>query len=329
MKILITGASGFLGSHVAEQAVLNHHQVRCLVRPSSDIRFLKTLRSIEFVDGSLDDVASLQSAVLGVDVIIHAAGITKAARAHDFYQVNVNGTVTLLNAVKQYAPHLQRFVLISSIASAGPSLNKEPVSELTTPAPVSRYGYSKLLAEKSALAFSSQVPITIIRPPPVYGPRDKNILHLFKSLRYGVLVLPFGGKTWVSVIYVTDLANAILKSVIIDHLPSGTIYFINDGKMYQMHELFQQLAGHLSKRKMIKIPIPGFIMRAVSFLGEGYSYFTKQPVLLSYDKLCELKQQYWICDSSKIRRELNWSPDFDWLKGSEITYHWYKQVGWL
>lgn len=328
MLVLITGATGFLGSHIAEMLVREKHQVRCLVRPSGDLSFLKTLESVEFVYGALNDGNSLQAAVEGVDAVIHNAGLTSAKEVKDFYHTNVDGTVALLKAVKRYAPKIQRFVFVSSLAAAGPAAVRMPLSDTVIPAPVSHYGRSKLMAENKAKEFAEQIPITIVRPPLIYGPRDKNMLVFFKTIHRGLSLMPLGGRTNLSTIYVVDAASAILKAMT-SGVPSGSTYFIDDGKMHQWSELASKLAATISRRILIQIPIPLFLMKMIIFFSELYGQLMNKSILISKDKISELKQLHWICESRKARRELDWTHQFDWESGVKLTYAWYKESGWL
>src|SRR5262249_34037279 len=163
MRVLVTGASGFLGSHVCEQAAAGGFQVRALVRPSSDRRFLETLPGIEFATGAIEDVRSLEQAVDGVDAVIHAAGLVKVRRLRQFDEVNVQGTKNMIAAALRRAPAIRRFVQVSSLAALGPSLDGRPLTDDSPPSPVSEYGRSKLEGERAAVAASDRIPLTIIR----------------------------------------------------------------------------------------------------------------------------------------------------------------------
>lgn len=324
MKILLTGGTGFLGSHIAELLHQKDYQLRCLVRPSSDLSFLKTLPSIEFICGSFDDAHFLRQAVSDVDAIIHNAGVTHAMKAWDFYRGNVDTTVNLLNAAAQSAPFLKKFILISSLAAAGPS-SQQAHSEDLPPAPVSFYGHSKLIAENKTLEYKNQFPVTIIRPPVLYGPRDKKTFLIFKTAKWRLHFLPLRGQTTLSVLHVKDAAQAVSQALTCS-VPSGSIYYIEDGKTYRWAELLHQLAEAIAKPTRVNISLPLVFLNTAAFLSER---LLKKPSLLSYDKLNELKQSHWTCDSSKARQELAWRPQFDWNSGTKQTYDWYRQEKWL
>src|SRR5581483_8675949 len=201
-RALVTGASGFIGRHLAEHLLREGVRVRVLVRDARRWRGPRT----EMAVGDLADRAALRNAVRGVDRVYHVAGLTKARREADYFTVNHLGTVHLLQACLEVNPALRRFVLVSSQAAAGPVWAGRPVTEHDPPRPVSAYGWSKLRAEQAALACSPLLPITIVRPPVVYGPRDRDTLLVFRAARFG-LVPRLGPLACLSIVHVDDLVR--------------------------------------------------------------------------------------------------------------------------
>ena len=179
MRVLITGASGFLGSHVAEQLKSAGHDVRCLVRKTSNTRFLDEL-GVELAEGALHQKDSLEKAVEGVDAIIHSAGLVKARSEADFFACNTQGTANLLDAAIEHAPNLKRFVHVSSLEACGPSPDGRPVPHHQE-RPVTAYGRSKLAAEKECLSRKDRLPVVLLRPGAIYGPRDNELLEAFRA----------------------------------------------------------------------------------------------------------------------------------------------------
>lgn len=329
MRILLTGATGFLGSHIAEILANENHEVRCLVRSTSQLSFLNALPPVECRVGSLEDSFFLKKAMQGVDAIVHNAGVTAARSSAEYYDVNVGSTIALLNAAKSHAKKLQRFVLVSSMSTTGPARGDQyPLTEQALLSPVSHYGFSKLMAEKVALAFANQIPITIIRPPIVYGPRDTKNFIFFKAISRGILLSPLGGAISASMIYAVDAARAILSAVVTP-VSSGRIYFIDDGRIYRWNELLSLLAAVVEQPIRMTVPIPKWLLGIAALLGGCYSRFTGKPVLFSYDKFKDLQQLYWICESSKARQELNWVAKISWESGAKLTYNWYREKGWI
>ena len=182
MRVLVTGASGFLGSHIAEQLSKEGHTVRALVRKSSNRRFLETLPGVEFAEGSVEDAAKVDLAAKGVDAIVHSAGLVKARNKDEFHATNVVGTTNLLAAGKAQGKKLKRFVFVSSLAAVGPSPDGRPVDGEREPNPVTHYGRSKLEAERAVRAAKGELPVTVIRPPLIYGPRDNESFAFFQSI---------------------------------------------------------------------------------------------------------------------------------------------------
>ncbi|MCG3173840.1 MAG: Aurachin B dehydrogenase [Myxococcota bacterium] len=330
MKILLTGATGFLGSHVAEQLSGQGHVVRCVVRKSSNRKFLDSLRNIEYAEGPVENEAAMAEAVKGVDAVIHSAGLVKARTPAGFREVNVGGTAVLLEAAVQHNPGLKRFVLVSSLAAIGPSLDGKPLTEEAdkAPKPVTHYGRSKLEAEIKAREYASRLPVTIVRPPLIYGPRDQECWAFFDSIRKGVLPMLDGGQNTLSVIYGADAAAALIRAAEAD-VPSGSAYFIEDGEVRVWKDMLETLEKSMGQRAWLRISMPLWVMGIGAFFTETYGRITGKAVMLTRDKLNELAQPHWVCDSTKARRELGWAPQVDWETGTRLTWEWYKKEGWL
>jgi nucleoside-diphosphate-sugar epimerase len=327
MNVLVTGASGFLGSHIAEQLASAGHHVRALVRRSSNVDFLQTLPGLEFATGAVDDPASLPEAVAGVDGVIHAAGLIKARSADEFHRCNVRGTENVLEAVHQYAPSIERFVLVSSQAATAPSADGTPVTNDVTPRPVTDYGRSKLAGEHAARAYADRLPVTIIRPPMVYGPRDREAFQLFLSAARRVL--PFLGdpEGKVSLIYAPDCARACIAALSAA-VPSGSAYFVTDGRVYTRRQLIAGLEQAVARRALVSFPLPSAVVRAAALASEAYGLIANRAVLLNRQKLAELLGQ-WVCDGSEAERALGFRAEVDWFEGTRRTMRWYRENGWL
>ena len=332
MKVLVTGGSGFLGSHIAEQLTREGHVVRALVRKSSNRKLLESLSSVELVEGSVEDVASLERAVKGVDAIVHSAGLVKARNIDEFTACNVTGTTNLLDAAKAAQkngpPGLRRFVFVSSLAAVGPSLDGAPVASDRAPSPVTHYGRSKLAAERAVLAAKNDLPVTIIRPPLIYGPRDNETFAFFQSIARGVLPVLGDGKNTLSVIYVEDAAAACVRAVEAD-VPSGSTYFVDDGEVHVWKEALADVEDALGKRAFIRFGLPLGVMRAAAMATEAYGRMNNKAVMLTRDKINELEQKHWVCSSLDTRRDLGWTPAVGWREGTKRAARWYRDNGWL
>jgi nucleoside-diphosphate-sugar epimerase len=328
LRVLVTGASGFLGSHVAEQLAEAGHEVVALVRKSSNRKFLTTLPNVTFTYGAVEDPGAVDAATQGVDAVIHAAGLVKARSPREFDAINVEGTQNLLAAAKKNAPGLKRFVFVSSLAAVGPSLDGVPVTLDCAPAPVTHYGRSKLRAEQAVLAAKDELPVTVIRPPMIYGPRDNETFAFFQTVSRRVLPYLGDGKNTLSIVYVADAASACVRAIFAD-VPSGSLYFVEDGKVYVWREMLAELEKVLERRAFLRVPIPLFVLRGAAVASEGYGRIRGKAMMLTRDKINELSAPHWVCDSQKTRSELGWAPQVEWTEGARRAADWYRQEGWL
>jgi nucleoside-diphosphate-sugar epimerase len=328
MTILVTGATGFLGSHIAESLALSGTRVRALVRPSSDTRFLRSLPNVELCNGSVEDRQSLVKAAEGVTALVHSAGLVKARSAEEFYRVNEGGTENALFAAASSGPQLRRFVLVSSMAAVGPSDalgNAVPLEG--TPRPITTYGKSKLLAEERALAYKDRLHIVMVRPPTIYGPRDREVLIFFKSVKNRVLPLtnPLGSK--LSMIYGPDCAAAVVKALEAD-VPSGSRYFVDDGQVYTFADMIRAVESALGRKAWVRIPLPRRVVLAAATASELYGRASGKAMMFTREKCNDLFSQ-WVCDSRETREALGWEPAVPFTEGVKLTADWYRQEGWL
>src|SRR3989454_641331 len=254
MKVLLTGGSGFLGSFVAEQLSAEGHVVRALVRPHSARKILDKVARVEFAPGAIEDRASLGAAVDGVDAVVHVAGIVKARRPADFFEVNTQGTKNLLEAAVRHG--VGRFVYVSSLAAVGPSMDGTPVPDEAEPKPVTHYGRSKLEAERAVLAAKDRLHVTVVRPPLIYGPRDRETLAFFTSVRNGVLPMTGDGSNTLSVVYVADCASAVVRALGARGVPSGRTYFVDDGTVYVWRGALAGIESALGRRALVRFGMP-------------------------------------------------------------------------
>jgi nucleoside-diphosphate-sugar epimerase len=328
MTILVTGATGFLGSHIAEQLSQAGRPVRVLVRKSSDTKFLKSLPHIEFAYGAVDDQQSCIEATAGVTGIIHAAGLVKAKSSQEFLRVNTEGTENLLIGA-QKAGTVKRFVFVSSQAVGGPSdAAGTPVRIGSETAPVTAYGRSKLAAERILLSAKKSVPVTILRPPAIYGPRDREILVFFKAVKSGVLPLTNPLEAKYSMIYGPDCAAACIMALD-KELESGTVLFVDDGKPVSFREMIERVEAALGKKAWMRVPMPQGLIRGVAALTEVYGRVTNQAVMLTRDKCNELHAPGWVCDGTEALTALGWKPTVQFAEGVKLTAEWYRREGWL
>jgi len=322
---VVTGASGFVGSHIVDELLRQGARVRCLLRSTSATRWLDG-KDVEITRLDLRDAARLEAALRGANWIVHAAGLTHARSPREFQEVNVGGTERMLGAAMKARDQLQRFLLISSQAVAGPAVEGRPVTETERPDPVSVYGSTKRRAEELTMLLKESLPVVAIRPPAVYGPRDDALLKLFIAAKWHLLpVLRKGGRF--SLIHAEDLARAV--HLALTHPRAvGQVYFAAEPDATDYKEM-----GEMVRRAMktwaVSVRPPWLALQAGALIGELWGSLRDRPPYLSREKLREMSIGDWICSSAKIRSELNWTPAVPLAEGVERTAAWYREAGWV
>jgi len=328
MTTLVTGGTGFLGSHVVERLARAGRPVRALVRKSSDTTFLRKLPNVELVEGAVEDRPSVERALEGVTGIVHAAGLVKAKGPDDFMRVNHGGTENLVQAALARNGAVRRFVLVSSLAALRPSDSSgTPVPEDAEPRPVTHYGKSKLAAERAVRARQGELSVVILRPPAIYGPRDREILAFFKSIKLGVLPLLGSTQNKLSMIYGSDCAAACVAGLDAD-VPSGSTYHVDDGSVHTLEELIVLAEQAMGKKARFRFHLPRRLVETAALGSELYGKATNRAVMLTRDKLNELFEQ-WVCDSARARRDLGFAPEVSFEDGVHRTMAFYREAGWL
>jgi 2-alkyl-3-oxoalkanoate reductase len=327
MRLLLTGGSGFLGSYVAEQLAEQGHTVRALVRPASDRKLLEKIRGLEFTLGAVEKRETLAEAVRGCEAVIHVAGLVKARTQQEFFEINTEGTKNLLEAAIA-AGGVKRFVQVSSLAAIGPSHDGKPVADDAIPAPVTAYGRSKLAGEQAVLAAKDRIPVTVIRPPLVYGPRDRETLAFFTAIQRGTLPILGDGKNTLSVIYGADCAAAVVAAAL-GGGPSGRTYFVEDGEVYVWRDALGDVETALGKRAFLRAGVPMWTLKLAAAASQGWGKLTNTAQMLTLDKVNELEQPHWVCSGQGARKELGWSPKVKWPEGVKLAADWYRKEGWL
>ena len=327
MKVLVTGGSGFLGSHIAEQLARQGHAVRALVRKSSNTKLLASIPSVELAYGAVEDRDAVARAAGDVDAIIHSAGVVKAKTPADFVATNVDGTRNLLEVALDRRTKIKRFVFVSSLAAHGPSADGAPIAHDREPSPVTHYGRSKLAAEQLVTAAKDDLLVTTIRPPTIYGPRDTEMLAFFESMAMGILPVMGKGNQKLSVIYAEDAARACIAAIEKEHV-SGRAYYVEDGRSYTLADMAELYLGTTGKRAL-RIPVPMPLLQVAALGNELWGRVRNEARMFTRDKINELTAAHWVCSSEPIRKELGWSPDVQWAEGARRTAEWYRSAGWL
>lgn len=323
MKVLLTGASGFVGSHVLGGLCRQEIPTVLLTRASSSARFFSDhLGQVGTRSGSLEDRPSLQQALQGVTHVVHCAGCTKAVSRSEFARVNHHGTRNLAEAAA--AAGVSRFVHVSSLAAGGPGTAAQPAREADPPQPVSEYGRSKLLGEEAVREVLPENHV-IVRPPAVYGPRDSEFLRLFRAVTKHVLPRP--GDQPLSLVYVEDLAGAIVGCLEHPKAPGKTFYAAHR----------EVVSGALLAKEVaqaigcwtVPFPLPPIALWPVCLFSEAAARITKRASVLSLQKYPELRAPGWVCDSSRMERELGIQCATTMREGVQKTLAWYRANRWL
>ena len=305
MKALVTGASGFIGRRLASTLAHRGHDVVCLVRRTSDTRPLEG-QPVRLIVGDLGDPSSLPAAVADRDHVFHLGGIVQAARETAFEEANVEGTRHLVEACLRAAPKVERFVLVSSIAAAGPSGPDKPGTETDAPRPVSAYGRSKLAAERVVLGASDRLPVTIVRPPNVLGPGSKELERAIGLLKKRIVPDVGDERPRTSLVDVDDLVEALILAAA-DVRSIGQTYYVTDGRSYSWPEISAALAEELGVGR-IKLRVPFGVQVLAARLSEASSRLRGRPPALTRDIVRAGRDDFWIYDGSKICRELGFRP---------------------
>jgi dihydroflavonol-4-reductase len=325
MKALVTGATGFIGSHLTEALLSEGAEVRALARSPLRLRWLKDVAGIDVQYGTLEDEASLKQALRGVDVVFHTAGVVKAREARTYFQVNAQGTARLLDAVGQAGSGIKRFVHVSSQAAAGPGPDFEPLDEDAPPRPITPYGRSKLEAEKCVLEWKDRIPVTVVRPPAVYGPRDVDIFIYFKLAGRGIVPIPGFGRRMVSIVYVKDLVRGILLAAA-NRDAVGKTFYITSGD-HDWTEIAKTLKQAMGRGKAIRLPVT--MLKLAALISETFSCLGQSAAAFNRHKALELTQRAWLCSSERARRVLGYRPEWPLDQGMRVTAAWYRNAGWL
>ncbi|NTW54181.1 MAG: NAD-dependent epimerase/dehydratase family protein [Chlorobaculum sp.] len=330
-EILVTGSTGFIGSRLVDTLVGQGRRVRVLLRPESrGGSSLQCRAGVEEAFAAYGDTEALGRAVSGVASIIHLAGVTKAVNEAGFIEGNVTPVKNLLEAVKRHNPWLRRFLHISSLAAMGPATSPSPgVRETDMPRPVSAYGRSKLLGEEAAQRYTGRIPLTIVRPPAVYGPGDRDILEVFKMMKNGYLLSAGSGKLQrFSMIHVDDLICGMLLALD-SQTAAGRDYFITSPRGYAWDELIGAARPALGFGPLLRINLPKPLAFGLGAVLGGVAKLTRRPALINQDKARELVQDYWVCSPEKAMRELGFTASTPLAKGVAETLRWYQLKGWL
>lgn len=324
MKALVTGATGFVGSHLVDHLLTCGDEVTVLARSPARAAGLAA-RGVRVVEGDLHDLAALREAARGQDVVYHVAALVGAPTEAELLRANREGTMHLVRAVEEVAPSA-RFVLVSSLAAAGPSSRGRPRTHDEPPAPVTMYGRSKLASEEIVRA--SHLEWVIARPPAVYGPRDRdNFLALFKLAPLGLCPVFGDGTQELSMVHVEDLATGLRATAITGGIARRS-YFVNHPEVVTSGDILRIIAG-LRGRRVRLLPLPRPVATAALTVASRWAQVRGEKTILHADKVNEFYQPAWTGDPTPLVIDTGWSATFDLETGLAVTERWYREQGWL
>jgi nucleoside-diphosphate-sugar epimerase len=336
VKILVTGASGFIGSFIVEEALRRGFETWAAVRKSSSKAFLQDER-IHFIELNLSSEEQLRQQLSGhaFDYVVHAAGVTKCLHQEDFHRINTEGTQHLVRALLALQMPLKRFVYISSLSIMGAIREEQPYTEIREddiPCPNTAYGRSKLEAEQwlstvAADPSQSSLPYVILRPTGVYGPRERDYFMMAKSIKSHTDFAVGFRQQDITFVYVTDVVQAVFLAL--EKGQTGRRYFLSDGEVYQSSTFSNLIRQELGNPWWIRITAPLWVLRIVTFCGEWIGRMTGKVTALNNDKYHIMRQRNWRCDITPARQELGYEPQVKLAEGVRRSIAWYKEHGWL
>ncbi len=331
-KILITGATGFIGSFIVEEAIRRGFEVWAAVRRTSSKKYLQQ-PGINFIELDFSSENRLKEQLKGhvFDYVVHAAGVTKCLKSEDFFRTNTDGTKNLVNALRELDMPIRRFVFVSSLSILGAIHEEMPYKDITdsdTPQPNTAYGRSKLLAE-NYLRSLKDFPFVILRPTGVYGPREKDYFLMAKSIKQHVDFAVGYKRQDITFIFVKDVVQAVFLALAADDKVIGKSYILSDGKVYSSRTFSDLIQKDLKVKHVVRIVAPIWLLKVISTVGEYVAHITGQISALNRDKYNIMKQRNWRCDITPAKEDLGFSPEYDLERGTEITMKWYKDNKWL
>ncbi len=338
-KILITGASGFIGSFIVEEALRQGLETWAAVRKSSSKAFLQDER-IHFIELNLSSEEALKEQLQGhaFDYVVHAAGVTKCLHKEDFRRINTEGTMNLVRAIMELKMPLKRFVYISSLSIMGAIREQQPYTEIQendTAQPNTAYGKSKLEAEEWLSRLNKELgarneellPYVILRPTGVYGPRERDYFMMFKSIKAHTDFAVGYQQQDITFVYVTDVVQAVFLAL--EKGKTGRRYFLSDGEVYQSSAFSNLIRKELGNPWWIRITAPIWLLRIITFCGEYIGHMTGKVTALNNDKYNIMRQRNWRCDITPAKEELGYEPKVQLEEGVKRSVKWYQENGWL
>jgi len=326
MKVLVTGGTGFIGSHLVERLRKRGDEVKCVAKDRLNATLLESL-DVEVVLGDLNNGIGWDSILDGVECIYHLAGVTRAKSSKEYYEGNYMATKRFVEVCIANCVDLRRLVYVSSLAAIGPSLDRHPVTEETPYHPVSHYGRSKMMGELEILGVRDRLPVTVVRPSAVYGPRERDMYEYMRLIMRGVQPLIGFRKKFLSLIHSDDLVEGIILAA--DHPRAiDQTYFLGSEEWYATEDIGSAIACAIQKFP-VRVRIPHAVIYAIGAIAAAVGKLTNKQIFFNLQKARESVQSAWICSVEKAKTHLGFRQRVSLAEGMERTYRWYRENGWL
>lgn len=323
---VVTGGTGFVGSHLVDLLITKNFEVRCIIRKTSSLKWLEG-KNVKIYNSGLFDKAGLAEVLKDADYLFHVAGVVRSKTKEGFFKGNVETTKNLLEVISELNNKIKRVVIVSSLTACGPSKNGKPVTEETVPQPITTYGKSKLAEEKLAQEYMKKIPITICRAPAIYGEREADIYAMFKGVSKGVMTLVGFNNKKLSLIHGRDFVNGLYLSAISEKA-KNQIYFISSEEIYDWSQVSDAMEKAVGK-KAFRLKIPHSIIYIVGGISHIANYFSSKPATFNFEKAKDFVQESWTCDTSKAIRDIGYTQQISLEDGMKSTADWYKEHKWL
>jgi len=310
---LVTGATGFVGSHLVDLLLTREYRVTCTLRKTSNLRWLEG-KPVEKVEVDFRKPLSLPE----VDVVFHVAGVIMGENLEQYREGNVLAAKNTITGAR-----CDRFVHVSTIAATGPG----EVDETTDGNPISNYGQSKWEGEQAVRENRKEIPLTIVRPPVVYGERDEGLLDMFRTLQWG-LRPRIGGPKWLSIVHARDLVEGMVQAAE-SPVAENETYFLSNTESHSISDLMGLILGGLGRNRSLSLPVPHWVVKSVAACSETWGRLVGTPAMFNRDKAREMIQEKWVCSSEKAVRDLGWNPRIPVEEGLATTAKWYREHGFL
>jgi len=323
---VVTGASGFVGSHLVDLLLEKNYIVRCIIRKTSSLKWLEG-KDVELHVCELTDKEGLRKIFDGTDYIYHVAGVVKSKKREGYFTGNVETTRSLLDVAVEFKENIKRFLIVSSQTSSGPSTPSNPINEDSPCNPITTYGRSKHAQEELAEKYADKLPITICKVAAIYGERDTEIFIFFQTFNKGLMTTIGLHDKQVSLVHVSDVVRGLFLAAISEKV-IGESYFITSEKYYNWKEIGDATSRVMNKKPLV-VKVPHFVVYLIAAIAQFFSLFSSKAATLNIEKAKDITQSAWISDYKKAFNDFGFKQEVSLEEGIKRTVDWYKKMKWL